>query len=78
LTDNYMAVDLKQILTLPVEHRRIIQEVVGYTIVNEMNLHVFAPEQKKMIEERLKKYSKKSDAVFKFDDLKASVIDKFK
>lgn len=73
-----MSLDLKQILALPVEHRRIIQEVVGYTIVNDMNIHVFGSDQKKMIEERLKKYTKKSDAVFKFEDLKASVIDKFK
>ena len=73
-----MAIDLKQIFSLPVEDRRIIQEVVGYTIVNEMNMHVFGVEQKKMIDERLKKYSKKSDAVFKYDDLKASVIDKLK
>ena len=73
-----MSLDLKQILSLPVEDRRMIQEVVGYTIVNEMNMHVFGPEQKKMIEDRFKKYTKKSDSVFKFDALKSAVIDKFK
>ncbi len=73
-----MAVDLKQILSLPVEDRQIVQEVVGYTIVNDMNMFVFGPEQKKLIEERMKKYCKKSSAVFKFEDIKASVIDKFK
>jgi hypothetical protein len=70
--------DLKDILSLPVEHRQIIQEVVGYTIVNDMNMMVFGPEQKKMIEERLKKYCGKSGAVFKFDDLRDTVISKFK
>ena len=70
--------DLKQILTLPVEHRQIIQETVGYTIINDMGMVVFGPDQKKLIEERLRKYCKKSDAVFKFDDLKSMVIDKFR
>lgn len=70
--------DLKHILTLPVEDRQIIQEVVGYSIINDMNMVVFGEEQKKMIEDRLKKYAKRSDAVFKFDDLKSAVIDKFK
>lgn len=70
--------DLKDILTLTLEHRQIVQEVVGYTVVNDINMHVFGSEQKKMIEERLKKYCKKSDAVFKFDDLKLLVIDKLK
>jgi hypothetical protein len=73
-----MAVDLKQLLLLPIEDRQIVQEVVGYTIVNDMKTFVFGPDQKKLIEERFKKYCKKSSAVFKFDDLKANVIDKFK
>lgn len=63
---------------MPLEHRQIIQEVVGYTIVNDMKMHVFGEQQKKMIEERMKKYAKKSDAVFSFEDLKSLVIDKFK
>ena len=71
-------IDLKQILDLPLEHRQIIQEVVGYTIVNDMKMHVFGDQQKKMIEERLKKYAKKSDAVFNYEDLKTLVFDKFK
>ena len=73
-----MAVDLKQILSLPVEDRQIVQEIVGYTVINDMNMIVFGPNQKKLIEERLKKYCKKSSAVFKFEDVKAAVIDKFK
>ena len=73
-----MAVDLKQILSLPAEDRQIVQEVVGYSLINERNMFVFGPDQKKVIEERFKKYCKKSGAVFKFEDLKASVIDKFK
>jgi len=73
-----MAVDLKQILSLPVEDRQIVQEIVGYTIINDMNMIVFGPNQKKLIEERLKKYCKKSSAVFKFEDVKASVLDKFR
>ncbi|HWB63324.1 MAG TPA: hypothetical protein VG603_07440 [Chitinophagales bacterium] len=63
---------------MPLEHRQIMQEVIGYTIVNDLKIHTFSPEQKKLIEDRMKKYSKKSDAVFKFDDVKALVIDKFK
>ena len=43
-----------------------------------MNMIVFGANQKKIIEERLKKYCKKSNAVFKFEDIKATVIDKFK
>ncbi|MDX2002096.1 MAG: hypothetical protein SFW35_06680 [Chitinophagales bacterium] len=70
--------DLKQILSLPLEDRQIIQETVGYTIINDMQMVVFGPEQKEMIEERLKKYCSKSDAVFRFEDLKVNVIDKFK
>jgi hypothetical protein len=73
-----MAVDLNQILSLPIEDRQIVQEVVGYTIVNDMNTFVFGPDQKKLIEERFKKYCKKSNAVFKFEDLKVNVVDKFK
>ena len=73
-----MAIDLKQILSLPVEDRQIVQEVVGYTVINDMNMIVFGANQKKIIEERLKKYCKKSNAVFKFEDIKATVIDKFK
>ena len=73
-----MAVDLKQILSLPVEDRQIVQEIVGYTIINDMNMMVFGPNQKKIIEDRMKKYCKKSSAVFKFEDVKASVLDKFK
>jgi hypothetical protein len=73
-----MAVDLKQILTLPVEDRQIVQEIVGYSVINDMNMIVFGPNQKKLIEERLKKYCKKSNAVFKFEDVKAAVLDKFR
>jgi hypothetical protein len=73
-----MAVDLKQILTLPVEDRQIVQEIVGYSVINDMNMVVFAPNQKKLIEERLKKYCKKPGAVFKFEDVKAAVLDKFR
>jgi hypothetical protein len=73
-----MAVDLKQILSLPVEDRQIVQEIVGYTVINDMNMIVFSPKQKAIIEERMKKYCKKSGAVFKFDDVKAAVIDKFR
>jgi len=73
-----MAIDLKQILSLPVEDRQIVQEVVGYTVINDLNMIVFGTNQKKIIEERLKKYCRKSGAVFKFEDLKAAVIDKFK
>ena len=72
-----MDVDLKQILQLPVEDRQIVQEIVGYSIVNDMNMLVFGPEQKKQIEDRIKEYCKKSTAVFKFEDLKAAVLDKF-
>ena len=68
--------DLEMILNLPIDHRQVIQEVISYSVINDLKMQVFSAEQKQFIEDRLKRYCNDKDALFKFEDLKSKVVDK--
>jgi hypothetical protein len=71
-------INIKELLNIPQEHRQVLQEVIGYTIANDMNLMVFSTEHKKMIDDRMKHYCSKKEALFTYDEIKTTVLDKLK
>ena len=71
-------IDIKQLLTLSKEHRTVLQEIIGYSVANELNQPIFSEGQRKIIEERMHRYCQRNDAVFRYEDIKAIVLDKLK
>jgi hypothetical protein len=71
-------ISLKEIVLLPLEQRQVLSELIGYSMANDLKLDIFKPEQKKIIENRLKKLCSKKTSLFTFDEVKTLVLDKIR